>query len=521
MSSPKLTLDEAMQRASRLAEKGQIREAAQLYQQVLNARPDHKKARKALRALQGRAPARAQLTQADFERVAALVQANKLDAAKTEIQRLCHLHPEQPALHNLQGVILKRRGEGDAALAAFQEALRLEPAFAEALNNLGATLSEQKRYREALGCYQELVNRGQADAEVYANLARALRGAGQRDNAEEALRRAIRLRPLYPDAYNDLGNLLNDEGRHEEAIEAYQQALQMKPQHKAALGNLARSYSAMQRHVPAMEAFRALLEIAPQDVAALRGLAQSLAAVGQRTAAIERYEEVLQKDPNDGVSRHLLTALRGDTPQAAAPGYAKAVFESYAANFEKHLTASLEYGLPQRIPALLEQLDGEDAWYPKAIDLGCGTGLVGTQVRSYCEMLLGVDVAEAMLEKAREKAVYDQLLAGDIEAVMLAQTDRFDLVVCADVLVYLGDLLPLFQAVQSRCNRGASFVVSTELLEDGDYRLLPSGRFAHGDDYVRRCADAAGLSVRHSDHIPLRKERGDWLTGGLYVLSAA
>lgn len=548
MSRRNLTVDEAMQRASRLAEKGKTQEAAQLYEEVLRASPDHKKARKALRALRPEAAARTRLTEADFQRVATLMSQRKLDAARTEIQRLCRLHPDEPALHNLRGVILSRRGNRDDALDAFREALRLEPAFAEALNNLASVLADSKRYGEALGCYQELVNRGQADADVYANLARALRGDGQSEKAEEALRRAIALRPLFPDAYNDLGNLLNDTGRHDEAIAAYEQALQMAPTHATALRNLGQSLGKMQRHNAALTIYRQLLEIRPDDLQALRGMAQSLAAIGQRSAAIGRYEEILKRDPGDVVSKLLLAALRGDTPAAADPGYAKAVFESYAANFEAHLTATLEYRLPEHIPALLEKLDGEDAWYSRALDLGCGTGLLGAQVRSYCDNLTGIDVAEAMIAKARQKAVYDRLIVGDMKATLEAEEGLFDLVLCADVLVYVGELQRLFHAVRQRCHPGCSFLFSTELLgaeqvaelgarssagasatdsgltgksEGGnDYRLLPSGRFAHSDAYVKRCAGETGFSLRHSEHLPLRKDRGSWLTGGLYVLSA-
>jgi predicted TPR repeat methyltransferase len=249
-------------------------------------------------------------------------------------------------------------------------------------------------------------------------------------------------------------------------------------------------------------------------------MANALNVMGQRTAAAERFEQVLSINPDDPIARHFVAALHGRTPSAADPRYARAVFDSYAANFEEHLTGTLSYDLPSRIPDLLEKLDGENAWYSRALDLGCGTGLVGAQIRSYCDYLAGVDVSEPMLRKAMEKAVYDKLLRGDVVAALKAEEEPYDIVLCADVLVYLGDLAPLFQAIGETTAPGGTVLISTELLPEGDFALRTSGRYAHSDAYIAHCAEAAGMRLRHQEHVPLRKEQGDWLTGGLYVLVA-
>ncbi|WP_439102798.1 hypothetical protein [Congregibacter sp.] len=70
-----------------------------------------------------------------------------------------------------------------------------------------------------------------------------------------------------------------------------------------------------------------------------------------------------------------------------------------------------------------------------------------------------------------------------------------------------------------RSNPGVRFVLSTEKLEEGNLKLQNSGRFAHSHDYVQRCAVDAGLQLVHSEEIPLRKERGEWLAGELFVFT--
>ncbi|WP_439106220.1 tetratricopeptide repeat protein [Congregibacter sp.] len=512
-----ITRAEAMDQAAQFEKIGNLDEAKRLYAQVLSVEPGNKKAKKALKALTG--DSKSPLTQADFERVAGLANAGKLDAARADINKLCRLHPEQPALHNLRGVVLSRLSEPEHAIEAYKKALTLEPDFSEALNNLATAFTELKHYKEALGCYQQLVNRGAADAEVYANLARALRGAGQQDNALEALRRALKLNPLYTDAFNDIGNLLNEMGQHSEAVKAYESALNLEPTHQKAMLNLAQSMSAMNKPAAALEVYRELLELTPNDERVLRGSANTLLALGRDEEAAIHLEHLLKLLPNDKPTQHLLAAATGVNLTRGDAAYARAVFEAYAANFEKHLTEALEYSVPEKIPTVLQKLDGENAWYKNALDLGCGTGLVGLQIRSYCDQLTGVDVASAMLDKATEKAVYDELLLGEVAAMLRDAESSYDLIVCADVLIYIGALEEVFHGVAKRSNPGARFVLSTEKLEGEDLKLQKSGRFAHSSDYVLRCAGDAGLTLVHQEDIPLRKERGDWLPGEFFVFT--
>jgi len=517
-----MTPSEALEQAARLAKSGNTDEAKRLFSRVLDADPANKKAKKALKSLRGAKGAA--LTPVDFERVSKLLNAGKLDAALADINKLCRLHPEQPALHNLRGVILSRRKDTAHAVEAYKTALTLEPRFSEALNNLATSLTGLGQFKEALGCFQELLNRGDADAEVYLNLAKALKGAGQKENAVEALRRALKLNQLYPDALSDLGNLYNDLGQHDEAVRCYERALGIDARHGNSMLNLARTLASMKHHAPAVKLYEQLLEKNPEDEHSLNGIANALLAMNRTDEASKYFERLLKMRPDDSVARHLLSAITGQQITRGDAAYARALFDGYAANFEQHLTEELGYSLPEKIPALLEQLDGENAWYSRTLDLGCGTGLVGLQIRSYCEHLIGADVSQAMLDKAEEKAVYDELLLGDVGALlddMAAGTAPFDLILCADVLVYIGALDMLFRQIAAQSCPGTRILISTEKLEGEDFRLQPSGRFAHSAAYVLKNAEAAGLALLLQQTVPWRKERGEWLPGELFVFTPA
>lgn len=517
MARTPMTTEEALREAGKLAARGQAEEAARLFDAVLRRDPGNKKAKKALRALQRRT--RTALTQADFERVEALMSSGRLDAARSEAQRLCRLHPDQPALFNLLGVVLARSGKGEDALDALHRALELEPAFDDARTNLASVLKDCGRHLEAVRCYQELVHRGVQSPELYGGLAKALRGAGMLDDALEAGRRALRLKPAFPDALNDIANVLNELGRHDEAIEAYQRALAIDGRHARALLNLGRSLYALRNYQGALATLRRYLALEPDDKAALRLTAHAMLGIGQSTAAAEILERVLSLDAEDRVSRHLLGAISGRGGPAGDPEYARAVFDAYAARFEAHLTKTLGYSVPEQIPRRLQALDGENAWYERAVDLGCGTGLVGTQLRSFCSHLTGVDVSAAMIEKAKEKAVYDELVVSDVIGWLRDGKDRYQLLLCIEVLLYIGALDGFLEAARQRMEPGARLVFTTEQEEGSSFTLRTTGRFAHSDAYVHECARRAGLSVLHGETLSLRKESGGWLEGGLFVLT--
>ena len=76
-----------------------------------------------------------------------------------------------------------------------------------------------------------------------------------------------------------------------------------------------------------------------------------------------------------------------------------------------------------------------------------------------------------MIEKARARDIYDNLSIGDIETAL---SGRYDLVVAADTLVYLGDLSPVFAAVSAHLERQDFFCSPWKPGRARVLRLVPS-----------------------------------------------
>ncbi|TXS90708.1 tetratricopeptide repeat protein [Parahaliea maris] len=519
MSQRSSSADQHMAEARSLASNGEVEAAMRIYHQILAQQPGNKKARKALKALQSQPGG--PLTRDDFERVTRLMASGKLEAARAECSQLARHHPEQPALHNLLGVIHTRMDRPAAAVENYRQALSLQPDFTDAINNLGAAYSKLGRFENAARCYQTVLSSNPRDPDSWYNLGNSQRGLGQFREAVGSYQASLKLRPLSAETYHNLGNTYVDLGDADNAIAAYESALGIRDDFHAARRGLATTYFSQGRMADAGGCYQRLVRENPNDVSALHGLAGVQSNIGQFSAAAENYSKALALNPGDISARHRLNALQDRTSERAPEAYVRSVFDAYAVGFEKHLSDSLGYTAPTKLRALYDELSSAEQGLGNGLDMGCGTGLAGVAFRDTVASLTGIDLSAQMLREAEKKGVYDELIEGDLLSTLPQLQTPADLIVCADTLVYLGRLDQLFLAVAHVAAAGAHFLFTTEHLLEGDYKLLRSARYAHSKAYVEACAEQAGLSLRHFEITPLRMERGEWLDGGFYCLEKA
>jgi predicted TPR repeat methyltransferase len=112
-----------------------------------------------------------------------------------------------------------------------------------------------------------------------------------------------------------------------------------------------------------------------------------------------------------------------------------------------------------------------------------------------------------MLEVARERAVYDELVEAEIIEYLRGQSPQYHVLIASDVLTYLGDLAEFFQAAARALLLGGMVVLTVELLQDaGTYQLNPTGRFSHSERYLRSALEDAGFVVKLLDNDVMRHE---------------
>ncbi len=277
----------------------------------------------------------------------------------------------------------------------------------------------------------------------------------------------------------------------------------------------------------AVELMEQALELAPVWPAGLVRLADYAEKSGQPDKAITALRSVLSFDPEDIFGAQLKLALLGaekmpDTPPSR---YVEALFDDYADRFDTALVERLDYSVPGKLAALLASRPHVEP-FACAVDLGCGTGLFGAEIRQHATRLEGFDLSTNMLARAEEKNLYDLLARADLSldpeaSGLLADglaSHRADLVSAADVLMYLGDLANAFSLAANLSQPGALFAFSVEdATMDEGFALQPSMRYAHSEAHVRQRLSQNGFTVVKREHTTIRMDGGKPVFGILFL----
>jgi predicted TPR repeat methyltransferase len=333
--------------------------------------------------------------------------------------------------------------------------------------------------------------------------------AGKAAEAAKFLRRAVADEPNDDRLHDELGMALSELGRYEEAIGAFLAVHELKPRSDEACNKIGSSFAARGLFEPAIVWFNRALQLNPACSDYLYPYGRALVFTNALEQAAEIFTRWLKKDPDNPIAQHLAgAALRSSDVKKASPEYVVALFDSCATKFEENLSR-LHYRGPELVLDALRQAAQPPVHGWEIVDVGCGTGLVGAALRPLASRLIGVDLSAGMLELARNRSVYDELVQADITDYLERQECRFDVLTAADVLTYAGSLEDFFRAAAAALKVNGLAIVLLEALEgEGTYRLNLSGRFSHSPNYLRRVLEDAGFTVVRMGDDSMRDESG-------------
>jgi predicted TPR repeat methyltransferase len=374
--------------------------------------------------------------------------------------------------------------------------------------------------------------------------------AGDLARAEALFVESLRHVPGRPSTLANLALVHQRLGRPAEALAAVERAIEAAPEDTAAWFHRGQLLQQLERPLEALPAYERVVALDASHAAAWQQRGSLLKDMGRAAEAAGCFRQALAHGGDAELNRYFLASVEPPqgTDGAAAPAgaprhYVEALFDSYAEGFDEHLVGKLGYRTPWLLAQLLLEPAGSRAGaaasamlatpaaaqapaplrWRSALDLGCGTGLIGPLLAPHCAALDGVDLSSQMLDKARALGCYRRLSHAEIVEHLRADTERRDLVVAADVLVYLGELQPLFAAVARVLEPSGLFAFSVE--EAGAaterYELRPSSRYAHGERYLRALAAAEGFEVREMRRLTLRHEQRVPIGGLLVLLTPA
>lgn len=419
----------------------------------------------------------------------------------------------------LQGLAAIEAGRWADAEPHLEAALALLPGRPSTLLNLAAVRLRLGRPADALPLLDELLRQQPADAQAWGHHATALAALGRHDEALASLDRTIALAPGQPAALHQRALALGALGRHDEALAALDALQAARPGDAEVPFLRGQALQAAGRPKEALAEYERLLAAHPDAAPAWTQRGGLLKDMGRHADAAECFRQALAHGGDVELNRYFLASVTGDAaPQAAPRAYVEGLFDSYAAEFDDHLVGRLGYRTPQLLAALLAA-DGRR--YGAVLDLGCGTGLMAPlldALRTPDGTLDGVDLSAAMLERARALGRYRHLHHGDVAEHLLATPERHDLLVAADVFVYVGALDEVFAGAARVLAPGGRFLFSVEEADAGQaLQLRTSSRYAHGLQSLRTLAASCGFVERGVERATLRHDQQRPI-GGLLLL---
>ncbi|WP_051516865.1 tetratricopeptide repeat protein [Herbaspirillum sp. RV1423] len=413
--------------------------------------------------------------------------AGELDRAESIYREVLARDPVHPiALHYL-GIFLHQRGQHEEGIQSIRLSCALQPGNANWHNDLGNVLFALKEFEEACDAYQASLDANPGDHVVWNNLGSSQLQCNDMEGAIDSFKQAVELVPEFGPALIHLGNI-----------------------YEAAGDKMSSSHYQCRAFV-----------LPPLEGKSREMLGTCFYFLGRLEEAADIYRTWMEEEPGNPIAAHMYAACsQSDVPGRASDSYVEQHFDRYAETFNDNLVGSLAYRGPQLMGQGLTAIGIGGKQYD-ILDVGCGTGLCASFAAPYARSLHGVDLSGKMLEQARARGGYDQLIKQEITEYMAGQPQAFDIVLSADTLIYFGGLEDAFGAAATTLRKNGYFLFTVETMTEGnhagDLQLHPSGRYRHSAAYVMQCLADAGLDLISMEDVTLREEIRQPVAGMLVI----
>lgn len=363
---------------------------------------------------------------------------------------------------------------------------------------------------EAGRLYQQALRQNPRDSQALYGLGVVCLQAEQLQHAEYVFGELVRLNPQNEDAHCVRGIALARLGRRAEALTCFERAISLRPDSVEAISNYGTTLSDMGELDRALVELDRALAIDPNHAASWNNRGNILKNLNRLDEALECYSRALESDPGFRLAaenREYVMFLLGRASRCP-PGFVRQLFEEFSIHYDETMLVKLTYRGHEILRDLATRIMGRSEKPLRIFDLGCGTGLAGEAFAGFANggPIDGVDLSPRMIAAARARGCYRNITTGDIETELASPGLRYDLVLAADCMVYLGDLSTCFSGIVHRLETGGYFLFTAESSDGDGWKLTANHRFAHSAAYLRNEAERSGLQVLAIEDCTLRTD---------------
>lgn len=440
--------------------------------------------------------------------------------------------------------------EPEKALELIDAALEKEPLNIDMLLKKAQIFERLNRGDDVKALFEKLLRDFPNDERVLCAVAAYVVGYGQTNQALYLIKKALKINRVFTILQEELYIVLTSLNKEREALRYAEEAAGFQEDdfivlyEKATLSALLGKYEQAERSFARLDdlygplddkmksmradalfgagdflrAFDTALEISPEYFFydGIRSFLQKtiyLSAHKHPEQAKERAKKWRDEFPDDPFVGYVCASVC-DEPQPVPDEYVKEMFDSFAPDFDNVLLDNLNYKAPDMMRTVLEEAV-RGAPFRSVLDLGCGTGLGGKVLLRFLNKglltpstLTGVDLSGAMLDEARNKAIYTDLVQANVLDFLPEHPAAYDLIAATDVLLYFPDPSVLFERVEGALTEKGLFVFSFTEAEspEKESELQKNGTYKHSLDFITNALAASSLEIRGSLRDAIRTE---------------
>ena len=328
---------------------------------------------------------------------------------------------------------------------------------------------------------------------------------------QESLKHALDIKihnPLYSQIHELIAHCYFNLKNHDEAFKFYllENEYSKNPDNYY---NIAILLERKQRQNEAINYYKETIKLDPSYVAAYLNMGNMYLSQGSFELAKDAYSKAYSLNPDSNDLKFILSALDSEnfTPQDIPPSsFIQNLFDQYAPYYDRHLTQTLRFRVPQLLIKILEEHDViQDHKKLSVLDLGCGSGMMGELLSPYVSLLIGIDLSNSMLEIAKAKDCYQKLIHSDY--LNVKHEELFDLITASDFVPYLGNVNTLFDYCKENLKPQGFLCFSYETVEqenEQDFILDKTLRYKHSSAFIQKLLNGHHFKVIHSEKAVLR-----------------
>jgi protein O-GlcNAc transferase len=233
----------------------------------------------------------------ELNRALSLQQNGDIQQAADLYQSILDKDPRHPDALHLLGMLMAQQGKDARAIELIRKAIQNFPQSEIFFNNLGNVLFHAGRYEEALNNYLQAIEINPRCFDAFNNTGTTAKRMGKPLEAIGYFQKALEIRPDSAEVYSDMGNVLAEMGRCEEAIQCYQEALKISPKFAKAYNNMGSILLTQDRYVDAIDFYCKAVEVDPHYAEAFNNIGAAITDLGKPDEAVKFFQKALEINP--------------------------------------------------------------------------------------------------------------------------------------------------------------------------------------------------------------------------------